>query len=447
MKENLVQYVLKGARTTFVLRCGGLGVSFLSHTWFAPLLGQEQYGVYAYVLAWVSVLALATTLGLDTLLTRLSAVYRMQADWPRLQGLWTWSRSTGTRAAGLLLAVGLAGMFTVFAGIDPGRHETFLVGLPLVFVLTSKSLRQGALRGLRLVVQSETLDNVVRPLGMLGVMGLFAWGLGERPRAVHLMGANLAACTLALGLGLLLLARAWPQEARASTPQTEPREWRQTALPLLITAGVYLLLSRTDILMLGLLAGNDSSATYSVVTRFSDLLSLGLVSSTAMIGPVSAELHQRGDRAELQAVVTKAVQWASALTLAMGLVLVFFGRPLLGLFGPEYVEGFAPLMLLLVGQAANALAGPVGYLLSMTGHQNRVVQVLGGSALLNAGLNAALIPAFGVLGAALATTTTNLIWNLVLHVSVARRLGIDSTALGRDLPAPGGGSGDPGGDA
>ena len=253
----------------------------------------------------------------------------------------------------------------------------------------------------------------------------------ETPRAVHLMGANLGGAALALVVGSVLVGRLWPAEARAASPERDARTWRDTALPLLITAGIYLLLSRTDILMLGILDSSASAATYAVITRFSDLMTLGLMSATAMIGPVAAELAARGDRAQLQRVVTKAVQWSSALTVLLGIVLLLFGKLLLSLFGAEYVEGYAPMTILLVGQAVNALAGPVGYLLSMTGHQQRVVQVLGLSAILNVGLNAVLIPFFGVLGAASATALTNLVWNVVLHVSVRRRLQIDSTALGR----------------
>ena len=45
-------------------------------------------------------------------------------------------------------------------------------------------------------------------------------------------------------------------------------------------------------------------------------------------------------------------------------------------------------------------------------------------------LSALLIPPFGMVGAALASTTSLIAWNLILVVRVRQRLGIDSTCLG-----------------
>ena len=135
-----------------VVRAFGIGVSFLSHTYFAPLLGRDQYGTYAFVLAWVSVLALLATFGVDTLLTRMAAVYRGASDWAHLQGLYLWSRGVATRTSLAIAAFG-ATILLVTRGVMPEEMSaTFAVGLLLMIALTWKNVRQGALRGLRLVV-------------------------------------------------------------------------------------------------------------------------------------------------------------------------------------------------------------------------------------------------------------------------------------------------------
>ncbi|MFT5289775.1 MAG: O-antigen/teichoic acid export membrane protein [Planctomycetota bacterium] len=431
VSDGLVKFVLRGARLTLMMRVFGLGLSFFSHRYFAGILGRDDYGTYSFALACTTVLVLASTLGLDTLLTRFLAIYRGGEEWGRMRGLLLWAARSSTRNSLIVFALGGALLAFASGGLSEELRRTFLYCLPLVFVLTWKNLGQGTLKGLLRVVHSETLDNVLRPTLMLGVAFGFA-RLGSGSASAHqLMQANLIAATTALLLCAFLVARAWPSVANESEPEYSKSEWFKVAAPLVFTSGIFLLLARTDILMLGILSSSSAVADYAVITRFSNLTVLGLASATAMIGPVAANLHRRGDLTALQKVVTKAVQWSSLLTALIAVGLLVLGRPLLAWFGDGYEHGYVPMLILLGGQAVNAFAGPVGYLLSMTGNQGRVVQVIGASAVLNVILNALLIPRFGVLGAATATALTNVIWNLVLLRSVRTTLKIDSTALGR----------------
>ena len=91
----------------------------------------------------------------------------------------------------------------------------------------------------------------------------------------------------------------------------------------------------------------------------------------------------------------------------------------------RYVE--APLVLLVIGQAINALSGPVGYLLLMTGHQMVAARIITACALLKVVLNIALIPAYGAAGAAAASAVMLIALNGALYVVVRRRLDLDPT--------------------
>jgi len=83
-----------------------------------------------------------------------------------------------------------------------------------------------------------------------------------------------------------------------------------------------------------------------------------------------------------------------------------------------------------VGQLINAATGSVGLLLIMTGYERDAAICVGISAVLNVVLNATLIPKWGLTGAAIATTSSMMVWNILLAIWVYRRLRIHSTALG-----------------
>jgi O-antigen/teichoic acid export membrane protein len=142
-----------------------------------------------------------------------------------------------------------------------------------------------------------------------------------------------------------------------------------------------------------------------------------------------SELYWRGSHAELQRLVRLAAFGVLATAIPALVVLVILGSFVLRLFGPNFDAGYAALVTLCCGQLVNALAGSVGLLMSMTGHQKEAAGIVAVAAVLNVVLNLALIPRFGMVGAAVATATTTALWNLAMLAYVWKNLGVNPTIL------------------
>ena len=103
------------------------------------------------------------------------------------------------------------------------------------------------------------------------------------------------------------------------------------------------------------------------------------------------------------------------------------------LFGKEFTQGQYALTILCVGRLIHAAAGSVGLLLNMTGNERfTFISNVAGTGL-NVVLNALLIPRWGVEGAALATTSTTILMNIMNTLWVRQKLGIHCTAFGKLL--------------
>jgi O-antigen/teichoic acid export membrane protein len=91
---------------------------------------------------------------------------------------------------------------------------------------------------------------------------------------------------------------------------------------------------------------------------------------------------------------------------------------LLSLFGQEFVIAKTTLLILLIGQAVNAMSGSVGLILQMTGKEKVYQNILLIALVFNIMLNLFLIPKFGIEGAAIASAFSFLFWNLssVLYI-------------------------------
>jgi O-antigen/teichoic acid export membrane protein len=98
-------------------------------------------------------------------------------------------------------------------------------------------------------------------------------------------------------------------------------------------------------------------------------------------------------------------------------------------FGQEYAPAYLPLVILCLGQLINSSMGSVGLILNMAGLERFTARGVAIAAIASVLLNSALIPFFGPAGAAIATSTSLIIWNVLLFIWLYRETGIVSTVL------------------
>jgi O-antigen/teichoic acid export membrane protein len=225
--------------------------------------------------------------------------------------------------------------------------------------------------------------------------------------------------------------RLLPIEIHKARAEYLPREWLVVSIPLLAMAALHMVAMRVDILMLGFLVESSQVGIYSVATRVAGLSLMGLAAANSIAAPLISENFSRRSTAGLQSTARRAAGLAACISLPIVAGLAVFGRPILGLFGPEFSAGYYALVILLVGQTANVLFGPVGLMMTMTGHQIPATAIFGVALVGNVILNWVLIPIAGIQGAAVATAATTAGWNIAMFVYVFRRLGVKSFSVVR----------------
>ncbi len=407
----------------------GLAAGFAASVAIARVLGAERYGVYVLALAWIAVLRLPCQGGFATGAIRFVAALRATEEWGLMRGFLRTSRRYVVVASLAVGGAAAAGVAAAGERISPELAATLLVGCASLPFFALLELWSSTLRGFLRVASSQLPIRLVQPL--LLVAFVVAWHASSAPPldAPRVAGLNLASGALAALLAGLSLLRAIPPPARAAAVRTRRREWARTAAPLLLIASLHLVMERTDVLLLGFLRGPLEAGLYAPASRLAALIALGLVAVNAWVGPMISALHARGELGELQLLVRRGARAIALLTLPAAVGVVVLGRPLLGLFGAEFVAAHPALVILVLGSVANALTGSVGILMTMTGRQDAAAGVLLLWAGLNLGLNLVLIPRYGIVGAAISSAVTTAGWNVHLAVIVWRSLGLRTTAL------------------
>jgi O-antigen/teichoic acid export membrane protein len=288
------------------------------------------------------------------------------------------------------------------------------------------------LRGLRMVVLGQMPEMVVRPLALLLIVLLLSL-LGKNMQSpVAVMGAQVAAVTISFVIGLVMFLRLRPPELSTAEPRFRTRAWLASTIPFALTALLQLINGKVDVVLLGVFREHAEVGIYRVATQFGVFVIFALQVVNAIQGPHIAHLYAKGDMRKLQVMVTKTAHAVCAFAVPAVALLIAFGYPIIRLtFGEGYLRSYLPMVILCVGQLVNSALGSVASLLNMTGNERDVTRSFCVGAFVNLTLNATLTPAWGAVGASVATSATLIIWNVMMWRLVKMRTGIDSSPFFR----------------
>src|SRR5579863_6873564 len=153
----------------FGIHIGGAGLTYCSQMVLARIIGAASFGIYSYVLAWVTILAYLSALGFDVSLLRLVSVYRARQAWALLRGVIHYAEWRATYA-GFAIALLSAIIVVVVEGRrSPELTSCFLTGFVLVPVWALLWIRSSVVRAFGGVASALAPDRMIRD-GLLLVL-------------------------------------------------------------------------------------------------------------------------------------------------------------------------------------------------------------------------------------------------------------------------------------
>jgi O-antigen/teichoic acid export membrane protein len=418
--------MFRGGIWSLAIRCVFMALEFITAVLMARLLGASEYGVYAYAYALIRILALPAQAGFPTLAVRETAAYVAKRDWSHLKGLLIRINQSALVFSLAVAAIAIA--ISVWVGYQANRSAflTLCWALVLLPFIALGNIRGGTLRGLHKVVQGQLPENVIRPGLMLALMAGVALFNRDAITATTSMLIHLVAAAMAFALGAWMLWRCVPKEVQLASATYDTGRWLASAWPLSLFGGLQMLNSQFSIIALGVYASPEAVGVFRVVSQIALVVGFALTSINMAIAPHIARLYALGSRDQLQNIATWSARSIVVITAVLGAVILFSGRPLLTqAFGPEFEDGYGALLVLSLGQVMSALTGASMILLNMTGHERLATKSVLAAAVINVALNVIFVPAFGVAGAAWATTASLIILNVIAARHVVKRLGVN----------------------
>ena len=405
-----------------------LALNFVITLLLSRLLGPEGYGAYAFAIAWGLLLAPFASLGLFPLVVRKLATYRVREDWSRARGLLRRSNQA-VLVASLAVTGTAAAVSIVVDWPKPPLFEPTLVALAIVPLIALVLLRQAAMQAFGAVVLARVPETLVVPLLMIVLVLLLETTLSSELSATSAVGAQAAAAACAALLGAYLLRRTLPNEVRRAAPLDETRAWLVGALPILVAIGIGALNVQAATILTGSIAGPEEAGIFSVASRIAALLPFLLLAATPSLMPTIAVLHERGQSEALQRVVIRGARLVFLGSLPLAIAAIVFAEPVLKLFGLDFEAGVTALRIMCLGQLVNVATGFAGVILLMIGETGQLTWSVAAGPAVNLVLSAALIPAFGAVGAAVGTAASIATMNVLMTYLLWRRRRIYSAVL------------------
>jgi O-antigen/teichoic acid export membrane protein len=191
------------------------------------------------------------------------------------------------------------------------------------------------------------------------------------------------------------------------------------SLPMLMTSIMAYIIEHTGVIMLGILRTNIEIGYYAIAVKLSSIVSFILIAISAMAGPKFSELYQYDKIDELFLVAKKSSKIIFWITTPLLLSFIVFGLPIIKIvFGEEYVVIYPALLILVIGQFISSASGATGLFMNMTGNHKVFSNIMILAAIINIGLNAFLVPYYGINGAAIAAMVCIAFWNITILIFI-----------------------------
>lgn len=427
--NEAIRRIARGSIAAFAIYALSIGLTYVSQLLIAHIAGAAIYGMYAYVFAWMTVLAYFSALGFDIAVLRFVPAYEAKQDWQLLRGVIQYAQRRAAVLGGLIIVIGFLIIQLRGPNMPRELRHAFLLGLALVPILALLWIRCSVVRAFGGVVWAVAPDRLVRDGMLVAIVLIAAIWLQYRLDASELIMATLISSLLGLALTNNAMQRLRPLAARDAVPAYAAETWRAVALPLVLIGAVEALMNRTGVLLLGMFGDTKAAGIYSIVFNIAFVVALPRTAVNILFAPTISSLYARQDRVMLHALIAKSVAWMLCAGATVAVILSIFAEPLLAWFGSGFESGASALRILLIGQVIACGAGSQRNIMLMTGHERAAAAILVSFAAANAAACALLANLMGVTGAAIATTVTLVLWNVAMAVFIWRRLGLQPGIL------------------
>ncbi|MCF6344155.1 MAG: polysaccharide biosynthesis C-terminal domain-containing protein [Devosiaceae bacterium] len=414
---------LADAALTLSVRILAAVLAYGVQIFLARTLMLEEYGIYVTLWTWLIIVNQVAVFGFSESSLRFIPRYCERKQYQWAIGFMKTGFLFSTLGASFIGLGGFLGLW-LFADAIPSNYLLPLMVLSLGLPIMALELYfEGISRSFGWYLLTIIPSYVIRPL-LIAAGILLAFVLGYTPDAAMVLGiAVIVTAGIVVIQSIIIWSRLKKQFGNISGAKSK-KFWITSSLPLMLATGIDELYIYSDIIILAFMLQAPDVAIYFAAQRTMSLAAFIQYAFTMVSVRGFSLANAMRDRPELQKRITSATSWTFWMTVPAVAITLIAGYPLLRMFGPDFVEGYFVMLVLGLGFLIRASVGQAVDLLIVMGHQVANIFISVGGLAFNIILSIILIPKFGILGAAIATTITFALRAIVLLILTKKLTGL-----------------------
>jgi len=198
------------------------------------------------------------------------------------------------------------------------------------------------------------------------------------------------------------------------------------SLPIMYSSSIIVILNWLGTFVLGIYSTNEVVGVFSICIKIAFLLNFVSQALNSILAPKIARIYASGKLNDCQKLISFSAKLNFLSSLIIGILIMVFNKPLLGIFGEEFKTGSIIFIILCLGQLISSYSGSVGVILQMTGKQVIYQYLMIIALIISLVLMFLLVPFYGGEGVAMASLISMLSWNLLGALYIRKKLSIKS---------------------
>jgi len=418
-----------GALLVFV---AGAGLTYFAQLAVARAVGPESFGIFAYVVAWTTLLGYFATLGAHVSLLRLLSAYVERGEWGLARGALRFGRRQVLLIGAATAVTGAVAIIASSRVLSSELALSFLIAFAAIPMIALSLVNSAAVRAFGGVLMAIVPERIVRDGVLIAISLVLVLTVG--PDARLAVVALLCGVITVGGLSWYFAQRLRPPALISAPIQLDKVAWRRPAAALTLLMIADNVMSRAGVLALGASGRTREAGIFAVAYSFALLVTLPRMAVATVFAPVVSAKYAKGDKAALQRLSGEATALSLIGTACVVVPLVSLADPLLGLFGREFAASKMLVWLMVAGHAFSAACGPQQHIITMSANEPAGARIFGAAAVLNVIGCAVAIPLLGMAGAAVALTASLVFWNVAMAIFIRQQLGLLPGLFAMRLP-------------
>ncbi len=380
-------------------------------------LGAESYGTLSLGMAVIGVVSFVPLLGLDNGVLRYVAYYRQLKKFKTVNGIIRYCIKISTILSCLLFVV----MFFAAEFISVKFfNNNELANLIRIFSISIPffafgSIYLAALRAFERidywVYAKNFSESVVK---ILATIILLALGFG-------IVGASIAyvlAIIIPFILAYFYIKKILPMTAAVQQASVN-KEVSIYSFPLMLNVLFAQVIVWTDVIMLGYYKSASEVGIYNAALPTATLMSIIPGALMSLFIPVMTSIYAANNITEFKKTFSVTTKWILMFNIPIFLMLFLLSKEILKVFfGNEYGIGFTALKILVIGYLIYQIFNPTSEILNVIKKPKLIMLNTFIAAILNIILNALLIPKYGMVGGAVATSASIALFGVLAAAEV-----------------------------